>query len=74
MGWQGDRAQFFVASSVSDPRSLTAAQVERVRLPQLKNTEIRVRCKRKREREQKFFADECRLVFAKEVLRIFAED
>jgi hypothetical protein len=48
--------------------------VERVRLPQLKNTEIQARCKRKREREQIFFADECRLVFARKVLRIFAED
>jgi hypothetical protein len=48
--------------------------VERVRLSQLKNTEIHARCKRKRRREQKFFADECRLVFAKKVLRIFAED
>jgi hypothetical protein len=55
LGWQGDGAQFFVASSVSDPRSLTAAQVERVRLPQLKNTEIHARCKRKRERERKIF-------------------
>jgi hypothetical protein len=32
LGWQGDGAQFFVASSFSDPRSLNAAQVERVRL------------------------------------------
>src|ERR1700740_2467343 len=53
LGWQGDGAQFFVASSVSDPRSLNAAQVERVRLSQLKNTEIHARCKRKRGRVRK---------------------
>src|SRR5262249_13870720 len=34
LGWQGDRTQFLVPSSVSERRSLTAAQVERGRLVQ----------------------------------------
>jgi hypothetical protein len=48
--------------------------VERVRLPQLKNTKIHARCKRKRRRDPKNFANGCRLVFAKEILGKCPED
>ncbi len=52
MGWEGYGAQLIVASSISDPRSLTTAHVERVR--KMQNTDIDVRCKRNLHVEQEF--------------------